>query len=127
MIIDNIQQDTKDLVGIAKQAEGVMTLQDIAVINASRSYIMISESVDDLTSLLKTIIENVGNMEAARVNTLGAIENITAVLEETAASANSVNQTSNNQLNSVEKLSKSASNLNGSSDELVEAINKFTV
>lgn len=74
-IVETIQKDTKDVVNIAKKAERVMVMQDKAVINTSNSYLKINESVDYLTLLLKTVIENVDNMEEARVSTLGAIEN----------------------------------------------------
>ena len=127
VIIEKIQKDTKEVVNIAKRAENVMVMQDMAVINTSNSYLKINESVNNLTLLLKTVIKNVEFMDEARVSTLGAIENISAVLEETAASTNSVNQTSSNQLKTVEHLSKSANNLKGISSELIESINKFII
>lgn len=126
-IVDKIQNDTKEVVNTAKKAENVMVMQEMAVTNTSSSYMKINESVDHLILLLKEVIENVGNIEEARVSTLGAIENISAVLEEIVASTNSVNQTSSNQMESVEQLSQSANNLNHNADELVGAVNKFTV
>jgi methyl-accepting chemotaxis protein len=69
----------------------------------------------------------VNNLEEARVNTLSAIENISAVLEQIAASSNHVNQISKNQLQSVETLNQSAGDLNGQSDKLVVAVQRFIV
>lgn len=126
-IVDKIQKDTKDVVNTAKKAESVMVMQDKAVKNTSNSYRKINESVDQLTLQLKDIIENAYSIEEARVSTLGAIENISSVLEEVAASTNSVNETSDDQLQSVEQLNKSANNLNHNADKLVGAVYKFTV
>lgn len=126
-IIETIQGNTKNLVTTAKKAENVMVLQDTAVRNTTDSYLDINESVDNLMVNLKNIIENVSNIEGARVSTLGAIENISAVLEEIAASTNNVNQISSDQLKSVEILNQSAGNLNSNSEQLVKAVQKFIV
>lgn len=126
-IIESIQENTKDVVKTAKEAENVMVLQDTAVRNTAESYHNINESVDHLMDNLKMIIENVDNIEGARASTLGAIENISAVLEEIAASTNNVNQISSNQLLSVESLNQSAVNLNSNSEELVNEVQKFKI
>ena len=62
------------------------------------------------------VIEHANHMEGARESTLGAIENMSAVLEEIAASSNNVNQISGDQLRSVETLNQSAGNLNHNSE-----------
>jgi Methyl-accepting chemotaxis protein len=126
-IIEAIQGNTKTLVITAKEAENVMVLQDSAVKDTTDSYLGINTSVDNLMGHLKNIVEDVNNIEAARASTLGAIENISAVLEEIAASTNNVNQTSQNQLVSVETLNQAAGDLNNNSQQLVNAVSKFTV
>ncbi len=126
-IITSIQEDTKTAVETAHKAESVLNLQDAAVKNTTNSYININESVEKLVVYLKYISENVDNIEESRVSTLGAIENISAVLEEIAASSNTVNQTAGEQLNSVEALSKSAETLTDNAGELLGAVQKFTV
>ena len=126
-IIGSIQEDTGNAVEIAKKAEQVMKLQENAVKNTTDSYQNIDESVEKLVVFLKYITENVGNIEEARVSTLAAIENISAVLEEIAASTNNVNQTSTDQLSSVETLNEAAGNLNKNAGHLVQEVEKFTV
>jgi methyl-accepting chemotaxis protein len=126
-IIDKILGVTEKAVNSAKKAEEVMQLQEKAVKNTTDSYQDISVNVERLVVQLNNITDNVDNIENARVSTLGAIENISAVLEEIAASTNSVNHTSNQQLESVESLNGSAGNLNINSDKLVNAIQKFKV
>lgn len=126
-MIDKILEDTRKAVNSAKKVEEVMLLQEKAVRNTTGSYQNINDNVERLVVQLKNITDNVGTIESSRVSTLGAIENISAVLEEIAASTNSVNQTSNEQLESVETLNQSAGNLNKNSDKLVYALQKFKV
>lgn len=126
-IIGSIQEDTENAVEIAKKAEQVMKLQENAVKNTTDSYQNIDDSVEKLVVFLKYISENVGNIEEARVSTLAAIENISAVLEEIAASTNSVNQTSTDQFTSVETLNEAAGKLNKNAGHLVQEVQKFIV
>ncbi len=126
-IIGSIQEDTKYVAETARKAEQVLQFQENAVKNTTDSYQNINDSVEKLVVFLKYITDNVANIEEARVSTLAAIENISAVLEEIAASSNNVNQTSSDQLSSVESLNKSAMKLNNNSDNLVREVQKFTV
>ncbi len=126
-IINSIQNDTKKAVETAKKAENVLALQENAVKNTTVSYSNINASVEKLMVYLKYIAENVDNIEESKASTLGAIENISAVLEEIAASSNTVNQTAMEQLSSVEDLNKSAGTLSENAGELSMAIRKFKV
>ncbi len=126
-IIGSIQEDTTTAVETARKAEKVLTLQENAVKNTTDSYTNINNSVEKLVVFLGHITENVENIEEARISTLGAIENISAVLEEIAASSNNVNQTATNQVASVESLNDSAVNLNSNAEKLVGEVQKFTV
>jgi methyl-accepting chemotaxis protein len=126
-IIESIQDVTKSVEATAKKADSVMQQQENAVENTTNSYQRINRNVESLVLNLGGIMENVDNIEKARVSTLRAIENISAVLEEIAASSNMVNQTTQNQLHTVEILNESAGSLNGNSDNLVNAVNTFKV
>lgn len=126
-IIDSILNDTKSAAETARKAGEVLKLQGAAVKNTTDSYQNINDSVEKLMVFLNFISQNVGNIEEARVSTLGAIENISAVLEEIAASSNTVNQNSNEQLSAVSSLNKEAEKLNQNSDILVQEVNKFKV
>ncbi len=126
-IINSIQEDTKSVLQTAQASGEVLQAQEEAVKNTTDSYQSINENVEKLMRRLDNITENVGNIEDARVSTLGAIENISAVLEEIAASSNTVNHTSNEQLTSVEILNQSAATLNDNADELLGAIHIFKI
>ncbi len=126
-IIESIQGDTTGLVITAKKAEGVMVLQDTAVKNTTKSYYNINDSIDMLMAKLTDVISGVKSIENARTSTLNLVENISAVLEEIAASSNNVNQISAEQLRSVELLNQSAGDMSSTSEELIGAVRKFTV
>lgn len=126
-IIKNIQDGTKNAVETAKKAENVMLLQENAVENTTHSYQRINQNVEKLVVNLNGILENVENIEHARVSTLGAIENMSAVLEEIAASTNTVNQTAAGQLETVETLNESTGSLSRNSEYLVRAVDAFKI
>lgn len=126
-IIEGIQKDTKKAVNIARDVENVIHMQENAVTNTTMSYKNINDSVENLVVYLQQIIENVDNIEEARVSTLSAIESMSAVMEEIAASSNTVNQSTLGQLSSVEILNKSAGNLSNNAKVLMEAVDKFKV
>jgi Methyl-accepting chemotaxis protein len=126
-IIRDIQSGTNDAVQIAKKAENVMTQQESVVKNTTESYQNINDRVEKLVVYLKHIAENVENIEAARAKSLGAVESISAVLEEIAASSNSVNQISSEQVESVEELNVAAGSLKENADVLVQSVQKFSI
>jgi methyl-accepting chemotaxis protein len=126
-IIQNIQSDAKDTVATAHETEKILMLQKNAVTKTTNSYRMINENVEKLMVFLSHITENVGTIEDSRLGALEAIQNISAVLEEIAASSSHVNQNSSSQLTSVEALNQSANSLNECADQLILAVQEFTV
>ena len=126
-IISSIWADTQTAVETAKKVEAVLGEQENAVKNTTVSYDKINDSVEKLMVYLNYITESVGNIEEARVSTLSAIENISAVLEEIAASANSVSQSAKEQLNSVEALNRSSGTMKENAEELTQAVQKFKI
>lgn len=126
-IINKIQNNAQNTAHTAKRAEDVLQLQEKAVMNTIDSYRNINDSVVKLVMYLKDITDNVDNMEVARVNTLSSIENISAVLEEVAASSNTVSQNSTDQITAVEILNNSAVSLSNNAMELVKEVDKFIV
>lgn len=126
-IIGSILEDTTKVVETARIAETALKLQENAVKNTTVSYKDIHDSVEQLVVFLKQISENVESINETRVITLASIENISAVLEETAAASNNVSNTSSEQLHSVESLNESAVRLDTHTDNLAKEIQKFKV
>ena len=127
LTIRSIQEVTKTTVETAKKVEKELMLQGDAVRATTSSFTDINGSVERLMKYLDDITLNVQNIEEARVSTLGAIENISAVLEEVAASTNTVNQTSDGLISNVETLNSAAETLNQNAELLVEQISKFKI
>ncbi len=127
VIISSITEDTFAAVETARKVEGVLNLQEDAVNHTSASYDRIDDGVEKLVLYLKQITENVYNMGETKDNTLGAIENISAVLEETAASSNTVNHTADDQKSRVEELNQAAGTLSDNAQMLKTAIAKFVI
>jgi len=86
-IIDKIQDDTEMTVNTAKKVEEVILQQDDVVQNTIASFNDINKNVISLVSYLKEIEKSMDNMNEARTSTMAAIESISAVMEEIAASA----------------------------------------
>ncbi len=127
VIIAKIQEETKDTMQIAGKVEEVLSLQESAVTDTIKSYHNINKNVEQLVIYLKYIMDSVDTMEISRTSTLGAIESISAVLEEIAASSNTVNQASKEQLSSVDTLGTSSEALYANADKLLLAVQKFIV
>lgn len=126
-IIQNIQNDANDTVATAHEAEKILMMQKNAVSKTTDSYKFISDNVDKLIVFLKHITENVSTIDESRLSALEAVESISAVLEEIAASSSNVNQNSSDQLISVEELNKSAKSLNECADKLAMAVQIFKI
>jgi len=127
LTIRSIQEVTKTTVETAKKVEKELMLQGDAVRATTSSFTDINGSVERLMKYLDDITLNVHDIEEARVSTLGAIENISAVLEEVAASTNTVSQTSDDLISSVETLNSAAETLNQNAELLVDRVNKFKI
>ncbi len=126
-VIKAIEEHIKQASQTVKKVENVMILQKKAVDNTISSYENINQNVEKLIVNINGISTNVDNIEHVRVNTLGAVESISAVLQEIAASSNTVSQTTDKLLESVGTLNKSAINLNNNSDQMVEAVEIFKI
>lgn len=126
-IVNKIQKQTVDTVEVAKQAELIVSSQEDALKNTIDVFHDIDNHVSGLADNLSKISEGVNDMDVAKRDTLSAIESISAVAEETASSATEVNNAAARQLEAVEKLNNESEGLITHSEDLVEAINKFTI
>lgn len=126
-IINEIMDKTGEVVGIAKQAEEVVSTQTGAVEDTTTSFRMIDSQVESLLKALETISSNVQEMNASRTETLEAIESISAVSAETAACSSTVYTTAGTQLNAIEDLDKASQQLRDKAEHLVEMLGTFTV
>ena len=126
-IVGKIQKQTVDTVEVAKQAEVIVNSQEEALKATIDVFHDIDKHVSGLAENLSQISAGIDAMEGAKKDTLTAIESISAVAEETASAVTEVNEAAGRQLEAVKKLNNESEELIDRSEDLVEAINKFTI
>lgn len=126
-IISEIQNSVQITVEHVKAAGDGMKQQKTAVDVTEQTFHDINLHVEQLVDNIKTITNSISEIESARVNTLLAIESISAVSEENAAASTAVNETSKEQLKQVDMLDQAANSLDINARELVEAVRQFNV
>lgn len=126
-IVGKIQKQTVDTVEVAKQAELIVNSQEEALKATIEVFHDIDKHVSGLAENLLQISAGIDDMDVAKKDTLAAIESISAVAEETASAATEVNEAAGRQLEAVKKLNNESEELISRSEDLVEAINKFTI
>lgn len=126
-IVGKIQKQTVDTVEVAKQAEVIVNSQEEALKATIDVFHDIDKHVSGLAENLSQISAGIDAMEGAKKDTLAAIESISAVAEETASAVTEVNETAGRQLEAVKKFNNESEELIDRSEDLVEAINKFTI
>lgn len=121
-VIDTLNQDT---VNTAEKAESIVASQIDALSRTVSAFDNISNHINDLVSNLNDILARLKDIETAKEDTLNAVQNISAVIQETSASTQEVNATAQNQIDSVERLRRSAIILEEDARKLQDAIRIF--
>jgi len=86
-----------------------------------------NSSIERLIENLSVISNNRNNMETAREGTLTAVENISAISEETLATSSSIKRTVYDQSKSVLTLENAADEMSANAKDLKDAINLFQI
>ena len=124
-IIASITSKTEKTATAAKHAEEIVMQQEDAVSTTLSEFNVISENVKTIASHLKDIGLQVAEMEKAKVNTLSAVEGISAVSEEAAASSAEVENTALTSQNAAKDLNDVINNLRGAADSLTTELKGF--
>ena len=127
MLIQDMQKQTKDTVAIANIADGVVKEQEEAVFNSEQSFYALNHHVEKLVGNVDQILESVNNIEGAKGVVLLAIENFSAISEETAAATTSVNEMTEQQLHGVETLNHLAIELDDNAGSLEQTVSQFII
>jgi methyl-accepting chemotaxis protein len=126
-LIDEIQKCTNDTVAVVKQTEDVINEQKVAMSDTEESFCNISGHVESLLKNVDIVIENMKVMKNAKEDTHQAIQNITAVSQETVAAAETATEVLNTQLKEVSKLEVLSGELEKYSIALGEGVVRFKV
>ena len=126
-IVDEIIANMGEVVNVAKKAEDIVKLQEESVENTTHSFNEMDGQVQTLVKSLEDIKAGVNNMENARAATLGAIESISAISAETAASSTNVSEMATKQMSAIHTLDDAASQLTARAEELTVLLQQFKI
>lgn len=125
--VELISDQTLVSVNNASQAEEMVALQADAVIQVINVFDDIRESMKILLDGLKDIIVSTQKADVEKNNTLGAVENISAIIEEAAAGSEVVHGVAEELVHNVEKLNHTSDILTINMQALKNEIEAFTI
>lgn len=125
--VANITAQTQNSVESASQAKAMVELQTKAVEEVIAVFREMQERMGQLIEGLKDIVVSTEKADGERSVAVAAVKNISDIIEETAGSAETVNDVANKLLNHVEKLSTTASVLDENMEGLKNEISVFKI
>ncbi|HEX3022593.1 MAG TPA: methyl-accepting chemotaxis protein [Lachnospiraceae bacterium] len=126
-LIKDIQDRTRNAVNTANEADGIMKEQELAVKQSEKAFEDINNHVENLICNVEVISDTIHVIEQSRADTLTAIEDISAVSQQTAAASIAINETTNHQLVAVENLNSLSGELRDNAKELADTVGRFTI
>lgn len=127
ILIEDIKKQTTETAASAKEAENIVNKQNVIVATTIATFQSMNTGVERLISNLETIGQSMKNMEGAKIETLKAVESISAISEETLAASHTVDESVSVQNNSVKELEEASKVLGENAKELTESINIFRI
>lgn len=124
-IIGIIQDKSHNTVMSAKQAEHIIDTQNIALKQSVAAFHNISNHVESLVHNLNLISEGMKEIEDSKTETLDAIQNISAISEESASASEEVGATVSNMVKAVAQLNEIASELSENARNMEDSISVF--
>ncbi|MGN0513922.1 MAG: methyl-accepting chemotaxis protein [Lachnospiraceae bacterium] len=129
--IQNVMQQIKEFanetVSVAAQAEEIVSRQAETVNNTIDVFGNMNNYLEGLIREIDSLEKNIESMEKHRNDTLTAVESISTVSQETAASVSVVNDSLKKQREMAGNLHKSTVELEERARELTEAVNAFKI
>lgn len=126
-LIKTIQTDTDNTLDSMKTtAEGVDKGIEVAQ-NAGQSFEKIETAVRDVTNQIQDVASAILKLSSETKQVAVSMEDVKGIAEEAAASSQTVSAGTEEQLASMEEIESSAENLNHVSEELQEAVSRFTL
>lgn len=126
-IINNIQRDSEKTVNEMREVEDITKEQTVAVGEMKQSFNTISEAVEAIAGKIDNISNSVTQLIDDKDKLVSAIENISAVSEETAAGAHQVSAATDQQRIAVGEVAESAELLNEIALKLNSELSKFKI
>ena len=124
-IVEKIQATTNQTVLCAQSTEKYLEEQTLSIEETVKTFETIANQVVRMVQNLKNVTENMAQMVADKETVMDSIRSIAAVSEMTAASAQEVTATVNEQLEAVERLAGEAAKLQGEVRQLNDSMGRF--
>lgn len=124
-IIKETQNQMVKTVERAAQAGAILRTQNEAVSGTTQILKDIKASSDELSKQVGHIMHRINEMEDNKSQAISAIQNISAVTQETAASSEEVAASTEEQLSAIEELSGFAEELSIAAGKLEDSISRF--
>lgn len=126
-IIGGVQRSSDDILEHAGQTGTVLQSQKEVVDRAVEAFRNMDAYMERLTGNIDEIAMQAKAIDRAKSTTLGAVQNISAIIEQNAAATVQMGENIGKQKTQVEELSDCAENLQEVSKELKTAIRIFTI
>lgn len=126
-IVNSIQSESSKTVEIMKEVKTISTQQSYAVDEVNNSFEHISLSIKEITENIKTFSQFVDEVNSDKDSIVDAINNISAVSEETAAASEEVTASMEQQSLAIQGVSTAAERLNEQVLKLNNEIGKFKI
>lgn len=125
--VKGIEVQNKETVDTAEKAESIALSQTKALSSTVSVFNNINSHINNLAYNLNDILNGLRTIETAKDGTMNAIQNISSVSQQTAASSEEVNATTQNQIDTVERLREAAIALEENAKKLENAIKIFII
>lgn len=125
--VDNINAQTKDSVTSVENATKMVAKQQDVVDDVIDIFTQISDQMKVLVAALSKISDSAMEADSQRKETVDAVDNISAIIEQTAASSTMVRKITGNLKNSVDRLGATADDLDENMNGLKNEISAFTI
>ncbi|WP_313894840.1 methyl-accepting chemotaxis protein [Psychrobacillus sp.] len=129
---DVIQQTVEEILSESQQTVAViagniqlMKAQNESVVSTESSFVRNGELSEQIGASIEKLAKELANMMEHKDQAMLAIQSISAISEETAASAEEVSASAAGQQGELERVAESVSHMNQIAHELQEVVNRF--
>jgi methyl-accepting chemotaxis protein len=126
-IISNIQIKAVSAVGIMNEVDQMAQSNDKAINNTGDAFKKIEQKLEKLVSKIMEVRQVSGDISDNKEIIIDAIQNISAITEETSASTQEVSSSAEEQLASIQEIMSLTKTSNELAIELQENVEKFKV
>lgn len=125
--VKQIQLETKEAVSAMTEASKMNEEQNAMIHETGEALSKITAEMQALVKSIDHIYAEISVMSDEQQKMTDSIQSISAISQQSAAAAEEVNASTNEQLTALETIAKSTETLSSANKELLDAINKFNV